>query len=119
MMRSESTPSTITRHKNARGILTKNTEGQTSFIQKVTVGTLSAVESGAGELLSMVKVRSSEVHNGGHRFSFHVLLNVTYTGGPRQKWRKNGTRSHSRAVQPHWSPFFYLQLGWSYGRFGQ
>lgn len=100
-------------------ILTKDTEGQTFLIQKVTDASWSAVESGAREPLSIVKVRRGEVHNRGQKLSLRVLLNVTYTGGPSQSWGENGTGSYSRAVQPHRRPFFDLQPGWSYARFGE
>lgn len=84
-----------------------NMEGQTLFVHKITA-ILSVVENGAREILPIVEVRGGEVHNRGDKFGFYVLLNVTYTGGPRQSWRKGGTGSYNRAVQPHWSPLFYL-----------
>lgn len=86
---------TITGHTNARDILTKNTQGQTFFILKIIVSRLSAVENGARELLSIVEVRCSEVHDRGHKFGIHALLGVTCAGGPCQNWRKDWTGSYS------------------------
>ena len=80
------------------------------------MASLSAVEGVAGDLLSVVKVRSSEVHERGHRFTVYALLDVAYTWRPCQNWRKNGTGSDSGAVQPHRSPFFDLQPGWVQSR---
>lgn len=102
-----------------RKILTKNLEGQTSVIYKICVASLSVVESGAGDLLSIVQVRSGKVHNRGHGVSSLTFLNVTYTGCPSQSWRQAGTGSQSRAVQPHGGPFHHLLSGWSYSGSGQ
>lgn len=55
---------------------------QTFLIREVTVPSLSGVERGAGELLSVVEVRSIKVYDRSHRSTFHVLLHVPYTGGP-------------------------------------
>lgn len=80
--------------ESARKILTKDTQSQ-AFLIQLTLPSLSVIESSARNLLSVVKVRRGEVHHRARGISFRILLCVTYTGQPCQKWRKNRTGSSS------------------------